>query len=196
MKTSIKNIAAALLLLAGTSLNANTGTAERSVKVSTENSKAVVLQMNNLSEGTAISLVDEAGRTLFQDKAESAKYAKVFNLQQMQKGELYLEIESDEQLEVLTIQVTDTEAYLEKASEVLIEKPILKMNGNQAKVFFGNNDGKTKVTVFDANHVIAYRHNAEGASARTYDLSDLPAGSYTFQFKTGDRTFYEGITIK
>ena len=196
MKTQIKNIAAAIMMLAATSLNANSGISERSVKVSTENSKAVVLQMDNLSAGTSISLVDENGHMLFRDQAENAKYAKIFNLKQMQKGELYLEIESDEQLEVLTIQVTDTEAYLEKAAEVMIEKPILKMNGEQAKVFFGNNEGKTKVTLFDANQDIAFRHNAEGASARTYDLSDLPAGSYTFQFKTGDRTFYESVTVK
>jgi len=196
MKTSIKNIAAAFMLMASTTLSANNGNSEKNVKVSTENSKAVVLQLNNLSEGTAISLVDQNGQVLFQDEAQAAKYSKVFNLNSLKEGEIYLEIESDEQLEVLTIQVTDTEAYLEKSAEVLIEKPILKMNGDQAKVFFGKNEGQTKVTIFDANHDIAFRHNAQSGSARAYDLSDLPAGSYTFQFKTGDRTFYEGITVK
>ena len=196
MKTSIKNIAAAFMMLAASSLSANNGNSEKSVKVSTENSRAVVLQLNNLSAGTSISIVGQNGEILFQDEAEEARYAKVFNLQQMQKGEVYLEIENDEQLEILTIQVTDTKAYLEKAAEATIEKPILKMNGDQAKVFFGNNEGKVKVTIMDANGEIAYRQSAEGGSASTYDLSDLPAGSYTFQFKTGDRTFYEGITIK
>ena len=197
MKTQITKIAAALMLLAaGHSLNANTGNAERSVKVSTENSKAVVLQLNNLTEGTEISLVDPNGKVLFQDEAEQAEYAKVFNLKNLDQGDIYLEIESDEQLEVLTIKVTDTEAYLQKSAEVMIEKPILKMNGDMAKVFFGNNEGNTKVTLFDENHDIAYRHDAKGGSARSYDLSDLPAGSYTFQFKTGERTFYESINIK
>lgn len=193
----MKKIAAALILLAaGTSLNANTGDAERSVKISTENSKAVVLQLNNLTEGTEISLVAPNGKVLFQDEAEKAQYAKVFNLSNLKEGDIFLEIESDEQLEVLTIKVTDTEAYLQKSAEVMIEKPILKMNGDMAKVFFGNNEGDTKVTLFDANHDIAYRHNAQGGSARTYDLSDLPAGGYTFQFRTGDRTFYQNITVK
>jgi len=197
MKTQITKIAAAFMLLAaGTSLNANTGEAEKSVKVSTENSKAVVLQLNNLSEGTEISLIDQKGIVLFQDEAEQAKYAKVFNLTTLQEGEIYLEIENDEQLEVLTIKVTDTEAYLAKSAEVMIEKPILKMNGETAKVFFGQNEGMTKVTLFDGNHDIAYRDNAASGSARSYDLSDLPAGSYTFQFKTGDRTFYQGVTVK
>lgn len=196
MKTSIKNIAAAFMMLAASSLSANNGNSEKSVKVSTENSRAVVLQLNNLSAGTSISIVGQNGEILFQDEAEEARYAKVFNLQQMQKGEVYLEIENDEQLEILTIQVTDTKAYLEKAAEATIEKPILKMNGDQAKVFFGNNEGKVKVTIMDANGEIAYRQSAEGGSASTYDLSDLPAGSYTFQFNTGDRTFYQGVSIK
>lgn len=196
MKSQIKNIAAAIMMLAATSMSANSGNSEKSVKVSTENSKAVVLQLDNLSAGTAISIVDQNGHKLFEDKAENASYAKVFNLQQLQKGEVYLEIEDAVQLEVMTIQITETEAYLENASEEMIEKPILKMNGDQAKVFFGNNEGETKVTIFDANYDIALRQNAESGSASTYDLSDLPAGSYTFQFKTGDRTFYQGVTIK
>ena len=196
MKTQIKKIAAAILLLAaGTTLNATTGNAEKSVKVSTENSKAVVLQLNNLSVGTEISLIDEAGKVLFKDEADNAEYAKVFNLNSLEEGEIYLEIESDEQLEVLTIKVTDTEAYLKKSAETLIEKPILKVNGDMAKVYFGNSD-ETKVTLFDANQDIAYRHATKGGGARSYDLSDLPAGRYTFQFKTGDRTFYESITVK
>ena len=196
MKTSIKNIAAAFMMLAASSLSANNSNSEKSVKVSTENSKAVVLQLNNLSAGTSISIVGQNGETLFQDKAEHARYAKVFNLQQMQIGEVYLEIENDEQLEILTIQVTDTQAYLEKAAEATIQKPILKMNGDQAKVFFGNNEGKVRVTIMDANGEIAYRQSAESGSASTYDLSDLPAGSYTFQFNTGDRTFYQVVSIK
>ncbi len=196
MKTSIKNIAAAFMMLAASSLSANNSNSEKSVKVSTENSKAVVLQLNNLSAGTSISIVGQNGETLFQDKAEHARYAKVFNLQQMQIGEVYLEIENDEQLEILTIQVTDTQAYLEKAAEATIQKPILKMNGDQAKVFFGNNEVIVKVTIMDANGEIAYRQSAESGSASTYDLSDLPAGSYTFQFNTGDRTFYQVVSIK
>ena len=54
MKTQIKNIIAAAFLFAATSLNANTGTGERSIKVSTENSKAVVLELDNMQPGTDI----------------------------------------------------------------------------------------------------------------------------------------------
>ena len=194
MKTQITKIAAAFMLLAGTSLNATTGPED--VTVSTENSKAVILKLNNLEAGTDISLKDKEGVVLFQDEAENASYNKVLNLKQLESGELYLEIESDEQLEVLTIQVTDTEAYLKQSAEILIEKPIMRVNGDMAKVFFGQNEGSTKVTIFDQNGDIAFRHNAENGGMKSYDLSKLGRGSYNFEFKTGDRTFYQSVSVK
>lgn len=194
MKTQITKIAAAFMLLAGTSLNATTGPED--VTVSTENSKAVILKLNNLEAGTDISLRDSEGVVLFQDEAESASYNKVLNLKQLESGELFLEIESDEQLEVLTIQVTDTEAYLKQSAEILIEKPIMRVNDDMAKVFFGQNEGTTKVTIFDQSGHIAFRHNAENGGMKSYDLSKLGRGSYNFEFKTGDRTFYQNVTVK
>ncbi len=197
MKTQItKIIAAALLLTASTTLNATNGPAEKSIKVSTENQKAVVLQLDNLSSGTEVSLKNNAGTILFQDEVNEAEYAKVFNLKSLEEGDIYLEIESDEQLEVLIIKVTDTQAYLEKSTELIIEKAIVKMQGDMAKVFFGNNEGQTKVALFDEANDIVYRHKAENGGSKTYDLSDLADGTYTFQFKSGGKTFYHRIAIK
>lgn len=197
MKTSIKKIVAAIvLLIVGTALNAGTGIGERSIKVSTEKSKAVVLRMDNLGKGTAVSLKDGEGNLLFKEQAGESTYGKVLNLKSLEMGDLYLEIENDEQLEILTIKVTDTQAYLEKSAQVLIEKPIVKVKGDMAKVFFGAQDSETKVTLFDAHRDIAYRHTVKGAGAKSYDLSDLAAGNYQFQFKTGGKTFYHSITLK
>lgn len=197
MKTQItKIIAAVLLLTAGTALNANNENAGRSIKVSTENQKAVVLQLDNLAAGTEVSLKNEEGFILFQDEVNEAEYAKVFNLKSLDKGEIYLEIESDEQLEILPIKITDTEAYLQKSSEIIIEKAIVKLQGDMAKVFFGHNEGSTKVTLFDSTNDVIYRHNAENGGVKTYDLSKLAAGTYSFQFKSGGKTFYHSVTIK
>jgi hypothetical protein len=196
MKTQItKVIAAIILLTVGIGLNAGTGAKEKSVKVSVENQKAVILQLNNLTNGTEISLKTEAGAVLFTDQVTEAAYAKVFNLKSLEEGNIYLEIESDEQLEILPIKVTDTSAYLEKSAEIVIEKAIIKVNGDMAKVFFGQNAGGTKVTLFDAANDIVYRHTAEGGM-KTYDLSDLSAGTYRFQFKSGGKTFYKSVTVQ
>lgn len=197
MKTQItKTIAAAMLLIAGTSLNANTDSGEPSINVSTKNQKTVVLQLDNMEAGTAISIRSEEGAILFQDEVTEATYTKVFNLKSLKEGEVYLEIENDEQLEVLSIQVTDTEAYLKKSSKLIIEKAIVKLKGDAAKVFFGQNNGSTKVTLFDEANDIVYRHTVDNGSVKTYDLSKLAAGSYTFQFKSEGKTFYHNVTLK
>lgn len=197
MKTQItKTIAAAMLLIAGTSLSANTDSGEPSINVSTKNQKTVVLQLDNMEAGTAISIRSEEGAILFQDEVTEATYTKVFNLKSLEEGEVYLEIENDEQLEVLSIQVTDTEAYLKKSSKLIIEKAIVKLKGDAAKVFFGQNNGSTKVTLFDEANDIVYRHTVDNGSVKTYDLSKLAAGNYTFQFKSEGKTFYHNVTLK
>ena len=197
MKTQItKVMAVAMMITASFAAQATNSKTERNLKVSAQSQKAVVLQLANLSGDTEISMYDQDGKLLFQDSAEGEAYAKTFDLRSIEAGEVYLEIENDERLEILPIAVTDNKAQIKRSAEQIIEKPIVKMNGDMAKVFFGNNEGNTKVTLFDENHDIAYRHDAKGGSARSYDLSDLPAGSYTFQFKTGDRTFYQSITVK
>lgn len=197
MKTQIKKIVAAIILLAvGITLNASSGSIDAIVNISTENGKTVILRLNNINESTRISIRNQSGVRLFKDKAETGAYAKVFDLNRLQEGDLYLEIENEERLEVLTIKVTDKEAYLEKSARKLIEKPVLKMKGNMAKVFFGQNEGQTEVVILDSYGNLVYKQNVADSGAKTYDLSDLERGNYKFQFKTGGKTFYNTAKVR
>lgn len=197
MKTQItKLMAAAMLLTASFTANATDNASERSLKVSAKNSKAVVLQLGDLPAGTNITIWNAEGDLLFRDKTNDSEYAKVFNLKSLEEGEIYLEIESAGQLEILPIEVTSSSAKIKRSAEVIIEKPVVKQSEGTAKVYFGQNNADMKVTLFDGSNDIVYRHTvADGTGSKTYDLSQLENGAYKFQFSASGRTFFHTVIL-
>ena len=195
MKKQItKAVAVIVLLTSGFIAAANESEGE--VSLTTEKQKAVVLKMDNIKVGTQISLFDDEGKVLFKDKAENNQYKKVFNLDLLEKGELMLEIENAETLEMLPIVVTETEAWLKPGEQEIIYKPIIKQNGHLMKVYFGNNSTKMKITVFDQHGSIAFRDsNKKGNVLKRYDTSKLQSGKYNIQFTADGRSFYHTITL-
>lgn len=184
------------LLAAGFLANANEK--ERTIELTTESSKAVVLNMENIEEGTKISLWNEAGVLLFADEAKDNAYGKVFNLNQMDEGELTLEIESKESLEILPIKVTQTSASLNKDQSVMISKPMVKHNEQSLKVYLGQKCLDMQMTIFDSNDDVVHRSQIKKGNAKVqrYDISDLADGNYKIQFTADGRSFYHTITLK
>lgn len=196
MKNQITKAVAAIVLLAS-GFMASANESEREISLSTENQKAVVLRMNNIKEGTQISLIDQSGKLLFEDRADANQYGKVFNLSLLEKGELQLEIENGETLETMSILVTDSSASIEQGSEKVFHKPIVKHSGESMKIYFGESAANMKITVLDQYGDVAFKDNIkEGASSlKRYDVSKLSSGKYNIQFTADGRSFYHTITL-
>ncbi|MBO3700597.1 hypothetical protein [Roseivirga sp. E12] len=194
MKKQItKAVAAIVLLASGFLVSANES--EREISLSTENQKAVVLKMNNIKAGTQISLRDENGKLLFEDKADANQYGKVFNLSLLEKGQLQLEIENEETLEIMAIEVTESSASIMAGSEKVFQKPIVKHNGESMKIYFGEGESGMKITVLDQYGDVAFKDKVEAGSAlKRYDVSKL-SGKYNIQFTADGRSFYHTITL-
>ncbi len=194
MKKQITKAVAAIVLLASGFL-ASANESEREISLSTENQKAVVLQMNNIKAGTQISLRDENGKLLFEDKADANQYGKVFNLSLLEKGQLQLEIENEETLEIMSIEVTESAASIKSGSEKVFQKPIIKQNGELMKIYFGDEESGMKITVLDQYGDVAFKDKVEAGSAlKRYDVSKL-SGKYNIQFTADGRSFYHTITL-
>lgn len=194
-KQLTKTVAAMILLASGFLASANDS--KREVSLTTKNQKAVILKMNNIKEGTQISLLGADGKVLFQDKAGENEYGKVFNLSKLEKGELQLEIENEETLEVMSIEVTEDAAWIQSGSEQVIQKPIVKHNGEGMKIYFGEGHASMKIAVFDQQGSVAFRDNvkSEDGSLKRYDISKLSSGQYNIQFTADGRSFYHTITL-
>jgi len=197
MKTQItKTFLAIAFLAAGFVATANEN--EREIELTTVKQKAVVLKMQNIQEGTRISLRSESGELLFEDQAEENAYGKVFNLEHLAEGNLTLEVENESSLEILPIEVTAYSAEMDKESSVLISKPIVKHNGESLKVYLGQKCLDMQMTIFDEYEDIVHRSSIEKGDAKVqrYDISDLSDGNYKIQFTADGRSFYHTITLK
>lgn len=189
-------IAAIMLFASGFVANANEN--EREIRLKTENSKTVVLEMNNVKAGTNISLWSEEGKLLYQDEAKSNSYARVFNLSQWEEGNLTLELENEESLEILPIAVNKSNAELKSNAEITYAKPALKMSGKSMKVFLsqGHNCYQMSITDANGNEVFQERIAQQESGLKRYDVSKLSQGKYNIQFTADGRSFYHTIMIK
>lgn len=197
MKTQITKVMVAMVLLAsGFLANANEG--NREISLNTENSKSVVLKMNNLKEGTEVTLWNEAGKILFKDQVNESTYSKVFNLKQLEKGDLTLEVESAESLEVLPIKVTEESAQFVKSNEKIFSKPIVKLSNDMVKVYLaaGHKGYDMKITDQFGSSVYKNHITETDGGLMRYDVSKLSEGKYNIQFTADGRSFYHTIIIK
>ena len=194
MKKQFTTALAAIALLAS-GFTAKANESEREISLTTEKQKAVVLQMNNIDEGTQISLKDADGKILFKDEAATDKYGKVFNLRQLEEGQLYLEIENEGKLEVMSIEVTETSATMSNQAELVIEKPVVKIADGTMKVYFGENETVCGMKIYDNLGSVAFKDQIGSAQMKRYDISKLAGGKYEIQFTAKGRKFYHTVSL-
>lgn len=197
MKNQITRVLAGLVLLAG-GFAANANDKGREITLKTENSKSVILQMNDVKVGSEITLWNSAGELLYKDNVSSKSYSRVFNLNQLEKGELTLEVESAESLEVLPITVTDQAAEFVSTEEQFFAKPVVKLGDDIMRVFIQEGHKEYQMNIKDQfgksvfeNEIAESKHGA-----LRYDVSKLGKGKYEIQFTADGRSFYHTIMIK
>lgn len=187
-----------VITMLASSLFASANENEREIELTTVENKAVVLKMSHLKEGTRISLRNEKGKVLFEEESTSDAYGKVFNLQQMEEGQLILEIESAESLEILPISVTKSSATMERSASVLIAKPLVRHDEEVLKVYLAKQCLEMQMTILDQYDDVVFRSQLakSNASLKRFDISDLSSGQYRIQFSADGRSFYHTITLE
>ena len=197
MKNQMTKIIAGIVLLAsGFVATANEGNREISLK--SDNSKSVVLEMSNVKAGTGISLWTKEGQLLYKDEVKGNSFARVFDLGQLEKVEITLELENEGSLEILPIEVSETDAVLKSGEEVIYTKPVVKLSENELKVFYteGHQCLEMKISDQFGNKVFSNKISKEAQGMKRYDVSDLTKGKYEIQFTADGRSFYHTIIIE
>lgn len=196
MKLNITKVLMAIMVMA-ISTTAQAKENEREISLTTVKQKAVVLKLNNVSEGTSIRLMNEKGATLFSDKAEYEKYGKVFNLEKLDKGNLILEVEDNETVQLLPITVTESTASMEYKAQKTYIKPIVKTKNGEMKVFLRAGHQRYTMRILDNFDDLVFREEVKDTlgGMKRYDVSKLPSGKYKLQFTADGRSFYHTITL-
>ncbi|NVK85687.1 MAG: hypothetical protein HWE21_15285 [Cytophagia bacterium] len=197
MKNQITKIVAAIILLAS-GFAATANEKDREITLKSENSKSVVLQMNNVKIGSEISLWNESGKLLYKDQVSDNSYSKVFNLNQLEKGELTLEVESAESLEVLPISVSEESAQFIKSEEKFYAKPVVSVADEMMRIFLRDDHSGYDMVIKDQLGQSVYKNKIDESQKglQRYNVSKLSKGKYEIQFTADGRSFYHTIIIE
>jgi hypothetical protein len=165
-----------------------------------ENSKSVMVTLNNTSTGEmTVVLQDAFGARFATDKIKpAARFAKKYNLSQLEAGNYKLVVTKNFVKTIQPFELTYRAVVLNELERKEKFLPSINQSGKNidVNVLLGNysniivkiygNDGLTSFE--DKNYVVLTLH-------KRYDLSKLPAGSYVVEVLAGDETQYFNINL-
>lgn len=165
-----------------------------------ENSKTVMVTLNNTSTGeVTVALEDAFGSSFAKDKVKSTTiFSKKYNLSQLEAGNYRLVVTKNFVKTIQPFELTSRNIVLNELERKEKFLPSINHNGNRldVNVLLGNysnvivkvysNDGL--ISFEDKNYVILTLH-------KRYDLSKLPAGAYIVEVLAGDETQYYNINL-
>jgi hypothetical protein len=165
-----------------------------------ENSKSVMVTLNNTSTGEmTVVLQDAFGASFATDKIKpAARFAKKYNLSQLEAGNYKLVVTKNFVKTIQPFELTYRAVVLNELERKEKFLPSINQSGKNidVNVLLGNysniivkiygNDGLTSFE--DKNYVVLTLH-------KRYDLSKLPAGSYVVEVLAGDETQYFNINL-
>jgi hypothetical protein len=165
-----------------------------------ENSKSVMVTLNNTSTGEmTVALEDALGTRFATDKIKpAARFAKKYNLSQLEAGNYKLVVTKNFVKTIQPFELTYRAVVLNELERKEKFLPSINQSGKNidVNVLLGNysniivkiygNDGLTSFE--DKNYVVLTLH-------KRYDLSKLPAGSYVVEVLAGDETQYFNINL-
>lgn len=165
-----------------------------------ENSKTVMVTLNNTSNGdVTVSLEDAFGANFATDKIKpTARFAKKYNLAQLEAGNYRLVVTKNFVKTIQPFELTNRDIVLNELERKEKFLPSIKQSGKMldVNVLLGNysnimvkiygNEGL--VSFEDKNYVVLTLH-------KRYDLAKLPAGNYIVEVLAGDETQYFNINL-
>ena len=165
-----------------------------------ENSKSVMVTLNNTSTGEmTVALEDALGTSFAIDKIKpAARFAKKYNLSQLEVGNYRLVVTKNFVKTIQPFELTYRAVVLNELERKEKFLPSINQSGKtvDVNVLLGNYSniivkiyGNGGLTSFeDKNYVVLTLH-------KRYDLSKLPAGNYVVEVLAGDETQYFNINL-
>ena len=205
MKNRISSIVAIALSIFSFTLNAEN--VERNFTVegtninitAIENSKTVVVTLNNTATGEmTVVLQDASGNTFTTDKVKSnAHFAKKYNLSQLEMGNYRLVVTKNAIKTIQPFELTNKNVVLNELDrkEKFLPTVTLKNGKLDVNVLLSNYANiNVKVLNNEGTPIFSDKNYVVFTLNKRYDMSKLPSGTYIVEVLAGDATEY--FTVK
>jgi len=165
-----------------------------------ENVKSVTIKLNNIQKDVLnISLENTEGTVFFTESVSAtAQYAKKFNLSQLEAGSYRIVIKKNASKTIQPFELTNKGVELNQSErkEKFLPSVVQKgssvrvncLTSNYTNIFVRIYDNVGKLVFEDANYVVFQLH-------KTFNLSQLPEGTYIMEVVAGDEIEYTTVKL-
>lgn len=170
-----------------------------SIKVDVVNSKFVQFTMEGNLNIVELSVKDESGFVLHSEKLQDSKLSRKFDLESLPNGHYSLEVESLTKIKRIPFVVLKHTVEISKEKEVVYYKPVVVTKDKLVSISqFAKTDESLEISVYDLNNDLLYNEILKEESnilKRRLSFKNLLPGNYKLVLRTGNKNFYETISI-
>ncbi|MGB5434289.1 MAG: T9SS type A sorting domain-containing protein [Maribacter sp.] len=162
-----------------------------------EDSKTLVFRYDNLSTDATLKFIDVQGNVIFSESLEDkAEYSKRFNLNGLETGTYFLEVEDAIKETEYTILVEDSQISIENKLEK--NKPVFRQKEGMVYLNLLNlSKEEVEVKVFDSSDRVVFNQIFENEDLieKAFNFEKAYKDQYSIMVKTSSDKYIEDILV-
>ncbi|MBJ2173764.1 hypothetical protein JBL43_05920 [Aureibaculum sp. A20] len=168
--------------------------------VTNENDDATKVTLNDVTEGSVLSIKDVHGLILYKETIKvSGDYSKKFDLTSLPDGTYIFELDKDFEIKSIPFNVKRNVVNLNDENQTVIFKPAMVLENNMLRIqkTILNSEKGLNIKIYFENGDLVHseKFNNEKLINKTYDFSKSLNGKYKVLLSTEDRTFIKEINL-
>jgi hypothetical protein len=196
IKTTMKTVGMAILMVV---LSYTTSFAFKdSIKVN--NNKSFSLVIDKFSSGARISFFDKRNNALYEQSINAdSSFAKLFNLELLQKGEYFIRIEDEMRKKEIHLSINEEGISFDSTQIREFYKPVVREKGDWIFVNqFSPNGDPLYIAIYDRYNHLVHEDKLEGNTSlgKIYDFSQSMPGSYRVYLESEGVAMSRNVMIK
>lgn len=158
--------------------------------------KSLIVELDSQYEKSIIKIIDEDQNIIFSEKISEKLYAKKFDLNELENGSYFIELDNALRTLVYPILVKNKEVRILKRSENT--KPVFRLKGDKLFINLLNLDGEVvKIKVYDSYNRTLFNEVIENERVVTkvFNFEYADEDRYMVAIKDGANTYFEEVVI-
>ena len=193
MKKTQKNFMVMLLLLIGLNVAAKDG-----LDLMVNDKQSLVINLQDIEEGTMLSLLDEKNQILYKDQFfKENGITKIFDFNKLPDGSYTVVLDREFHMASAKIRKNEENLAIIDNSYKLIFKPLYRVEGDKVSLYLANpEENKVEIKIFDKFGVPVGNVSCRDLVVkRSLDFSGVPSGSYIVEIKTKTNNFTKTLIV-
>lgn len=158
--------------------------------------KSLIVELDSQYKESFLKIIDENQNIIFSEKISETAYTKKFDLNKLENGSYFFELDNSLRSLVYTISVENGEVKILKKKEN--NKPVFRKKGSKLYLNLLNLDSKdVQIKVFDSDNRMLYTEIIENESivTKAFNFETAHEDRYTIVVKDGKNTYYKDILV-